>query len=189
MGAAARREPRGGLRHWRQVCRCTRRSSSWRLPWRLGAGCFGSRLRAACCRAPPAAPAAKSPAQAHRGGAGFADPAGRRGTRPGRRVGLGPQGHASRRRGRKVEPHQAQRDRFTAVAGGADGKTGRTCERRCAQARQQLQQAMRADIPTRRPSRSAAGPWLPAGRPGRAPGARIRSQFMKVLTPEQAGGR
>jgi Spy/CpxP family protein refolding chaperone len=134
---------------------------------------------------PPAAPAAKSPAQAP-------PPAGPAslnqravvGRGQGRRVGLGPQGQPAAGAAARLNLTQAQRDQITALRE-AQRTDWQDLREKMRTARQQLQQAMRADIPDEAAVRSAAGAMAALQADQAALQARARSQFMKVLTPEQ----
>ena len=134
---------------------------------------------------PPAAPAAKSPAQAP-------PPAGPAslnqravvGRGQGRRVGLGRQGQPAAGAAGRLNLTQAQRDQITTLRE-AQRKDWQDLREKMRTARQQLQQAMRADIPDEAAVRSAAGAVAALQADQAALQARARSQFMKVLTPEQ----
>jgi Spy/CpxP family protein refolding chaperone len=135
--------------------------------------------------APPAAPAAKSPAQAAPP-AGPASPNQRAvvGRGQGRRVGLGRQGQPAAGAAGRLNLTQAQRDQITTLRE-AQRRDWQDLREKMRTARQQLQQAMRADIPDEAAVRSAAGAVAALQADRAALQARARSQFMKVLTPEQ----
>jgi protein CpxP len=133
--------------------------------------------------AAPAVPAAKSPAQAQPpAGPPPADRPG--GPGRGRGMGMGPQGMAGGGPLARLDLTQAQRDQVRALRDQQLKDTQALGEKMRA-ARQKMREAMRADLPDEAAVRSAAGAVAALQADRAALRARARSQFMKVLTPEQ----
>jgi protein CpxP len=97
---------------------------------------------------------------------------------------MGPQGQRAARAPLRLNLTQAQRDQIKTLRE-AQRKDSRALREKMRTARQQLRQAMSADGPDEAAVRSAAGAVAALRADQAALQARARSQFMKVLTPEQ----